>query len=78
MKEEKKSQVDSIANQEAKIEASEANAKYSSVGTPHWDTERDLATLILDMTFNLAVELEQANKKIEEFEMKLAKFNAID
>jgi hypothetical protein len=81
MKKEKKSQADSVANQEAKIEASEAKAENParggspSVGTPHWDTERDLSTLMLDMTFNLAVELDRANKKIEELEMKLTRFS---
>jgi hypothetical protein len=52
---------------------SEANAESKPAGAaPPWDTKRDLSTLILDMTFNLAVELEHANKKIEELEMKLA------
>jgi flagellar motor switch/type III secretory pathway protein FliN len=65
--------VESKSAETAPPEASEAKAENKPVEALHWDTKRDLSTLILDMTFNLAVELEQANKKIEELETKMAR-----
>jgi hypothetical protein len=49
------------------------------VGTPHrWNTEQDLMKVLFDLTIKLSQDLENANKKIENLEMKIARFNAID
>jgi DNA-directed RNA polymerase subunit RPC12/RpoP len=51
--------------------------KSAGTASP-WNTERDLMKVLFDLTIKLSQDLESANKKIENLEMKIARFNAID